>query len=211
VPDMKKIPVQCPDDCHACCNSKVILDLTSVESLMIYLLNRDVIALIDEYTKLHEHTEYCPFMIMDKCIINAYKPSACQMYMPFEYEGKPMCFYLAKDECMRQTGNSTENYMNSNSYDIHGLMMMIQCDLDKYLSCSFFENIYNGIDWWKNNYQSLPDNTIFCLESILSEGGIGLQLNNNFKYEEALLAGHETYENLLDHHRSETPTIERPH
>lgn len=198
VPGMKKKPIQCPDHCHACCNSTVILDLTAVESLMIYLLNRDVIDLIDEYTNLHDHTEYCPFMIVDKCIINTYKPSACQMYMPFEYEGKPMCFYLAKNEFMLQAGNSTENYMNSNSYDIHEFMMMIQCDIDKYLSRSFFKNIYDGTLWWKNNYQSLPDDTIICLESILSEGYIGLQLKHDFKFKEALLSGHETYADLLE-------------
>ena len=200
IPDITRSPMQCPDDCHACCNSSVILDLTSVESLIIYLLNRGVIDIIDEYTRLHDHTEYCPFMIMDKCIINTYKPSACQMYMPFEYEGKAMCFYLATNDSMLKADADTENYMNSNSYDIHGLMMLLQCDLDKYLSHSFFKNIYEGTLWWKSNYESLPEDTRLCLESILSEGYIGLQLTDNFNFRESLQAGHERYADLLEEH-----------
>jgi len=200
IPEMKNVTIQCPDDCHACCKVAVTLDLTAVESLMIYLLNRDVVDLIGEYTRLHDDTGYCPFMIMDKCIINTYKPTACQMYMPFEHEGKPMCFYLAQNKLELQEGNVSENSMNSSSYDIHGFMLMLQCDIDKYLSHSFFKNIYEGTLWWKNNYFSLPEDTRICLESILSEDHIGLQLMDNFKFEEALLAGYKTYTDILENH-----------
>ncbi len=171
----------------------MVLDLTSVESLMIFLLNREVIAIIDEYIRLHDHTEYCPFMIMDKCIINAYKPSACQMYMPFEYNKKPMCYYLAGDELLARNNLSLEYTLNSSSYDIHGFMMKIQSDLDQYVSHSFFKNIYDGTRWWKQNYQTLPEDTRICLESILSEDSIGLQFAHDFKFEEALMAGHQAY------------------
>ena len=197
-PEMDKEQIKCPEDCHACCRSDVILDLTAVESLMIYLLNRDVINIIDEYTRLHDYTEYCPFMIMDKCIINSCKPTACQMYMPFEHEGKPMCFYLAGKDLMLHVDHPLEYRMNSNSYAIHGFMMMVQCDIDTYLSRSFFKNIYDGTLWWKNNYHSLPDDTRICLESILSEDYIGLKLMHNFNFEEALMAGHQTYIDILD-------------
>ncbi len=185
--------IQCPEGCHACCKLGVILDLTSVESLMIFLLNRDVIAIIDEYTRLHDYTGYCPFMIMDKCIINAYKPSACQMYMPFEYEKKPMCYYLAGDELVARNNLSLEYTLNSSSYDIHGFMIKIQNDIDQYVSRSVFRNIYDGTRWWRKNYHALPEDTRICLESILSEDSIGLQLTHDFKFEEALMAGHQAY------------------
>ena len=204
VPEMKNEPIQCPHDCHACCKVSITLDLTAVESLMIYLLNRDVVDLIEEYTRLHDDTGYCPFMIMDKCIINTYKPTACQMYMPFAYEGKPMCFYLAQDELISMDGNVLENCMNSSSYDIHGFMLMLQCDIDKYLSRSFFKNIYEGTLWWKNNYFSLPEDTRICLESILSQDYIGVQLMDNFKFEEALQAGYKTYTDILENHLTST-------
>jgi len=112
----------CPTDCHACCTKGVTLDLTSVESLIIYLLNRDVVNLIDTYTALHDPTEYCPFLIMDKCIINTYKPSACQMYMPFDYKGKAVCFYLTAKDSKEKFLGSTACTAHSNAYAIHGFM-----------------------------------------------------------------------------------------
>ena len=189
--------IQCPTGCHACCKLGVVLDLTSVESLMIFLLNREVIGIIDEYTRLHEYTGYCPFMIMDKCIINAYKPSACQMYMPFEYEKKPMCYYLAGDVLIVQDDLTLKYTLNSSSYDIHGFMMKIQKDIDPYVTRSFFKNIYEGTRWWRLNYHALPEDTRICLESILSEDAIGLQLTHDFKFEEALLAGRKAYADQL--------------
>ncbi len=203
IPEMKEEPIQCPDDCHACCKLGITLDLTSVESLMIFLLNRGVVNLIEEYTKLHPDTGYCPFMIMEKCIINAYKPTACQMYMPFEYNGEPMCFYLAQNDCATQSKSSSEQYMNSHSYDIHGFMMKIQCDIDKYFSHSFFKNVYEGTLWWENNYDSLPDVTRICLESILSENYIGSKLIDNFNFKEALSSGHKMYTHIVDDRRND--------
>ncbi|HEB70442.1 MAG TPA: hypothetical protein ENI88_12620 [Desulfobulbus sp.] len=192
-PAAENRPIQCPEDCHACCRLGVVLDLTSVESLMIFLLNRDVIAIIDEYTRLHDATGYCPFMIMDKCIINDFKPSACQMYMPFEYKKKPMCYYLAGNGLASRNDLSLEYTLNSSSYDIHGFMMIIQNDIDQYLSRSFFKNIYDGTQWWKEHYRTLPVDTRICLESILCADSIGLQLTHDFKFEEALAAGHQAY------------------
>ncbi len=197
LPEMKKEAMQCPSDCHACCKMDVTLDLTSVESLVIYLLNRDVIDLIEEYTRLHDATGYCPFMIMEKCIINAYKPSACQMYMPFASEGKPMCFYLARGKAQELDADAPQNMMNSSCYDIHGLMLLLQCDVDRYLSRSFFKNIYEGTLWWKDNYLSLPRDTRICLESILAGNYIGSQLTDNFNYKEVLQAGYSKYTDVV--------------
>ncbi len=197
---MNHEPVDCPVDCHACCKTAVTLDLTAAESLTIYLLNRDIVDLIEEYTDLHDCTGYCPFMIMDKCIINTYKPSACQMFMPFEHQGKPMCFYLACGKHVTLDDNAPQNRMNSNSYDIHGVMMNIQCDIDQYMAHSFFKNIYEGTLWWKANYHVLPENTRMCLESILNEEYIGLKLIKNCTYEKTLQAGLKTYTDMAAHH-----------
>lgn len=198
MPEIKDTPIECHKDCHVCCKISVTLDLTAVESLLIYLLNQGVVTLIEEYTSLHEDTGYCPFMITGKCIINTYKPTACQMYMPFEYKGQPMCYYLAKGGELPQGGCFPDIYMNSNSYDIHGFMLMMQTDIDRYSSHSFFKNAYEGTLWWEKHYHDLPADTRVCLESILNENYIGLQLMEDFNYEEALLAGHEKYVNLLD-------------
>jgi|GEM_PF-2638871 Fe-S-cluster containining protein len=203
IPALKNDPVQCPVDCHACCKVGVTLDLTVAEALMIYLLNRDVVDLIEEYTRLHKETGYCPFMIMDKCIINTYKPTACQMYMPFEYKGKAMCFYLANDEAIQPDDQAPQNHMNSRSYDIHGFMMTIQRAIDRYFPHSFFKNIYEGTLWWKTNYQFLPENTRTCLESILNEEYIGLQLMKNFAFEETLSAGLNTYTEMVANHSTQ--------
>ena len=176
------------------------LDLTAAESLTIYLLNRDVVDLIEEYTRLHDQTGYCPFMIMDRCIIHNYKPTACQMFMPFAYKGKPMCYYIAEEGQLLKDDDSPENCMNSSSYDIHGCMMTIQSEIDGYLSRSFFKNIYQGTLWWKNNYHCLPVNTRTCLESILNGEYVGLQIMEDFKFAETLLAGHETYSAMVAGH-----------
>lgn len=197
---MKQQPIQCPEGCHACCADTITLDLTTVEALVIYLLNRDIVELIEAYRDLHDVTGYCPFMIMDKCIINAYKPTACQMYMPFEYEERPMCFYLSHGRDVIQQDSIPTNPMNSSSYDIHGCMMMIQKEIDQFMSQSFFKNIYDGTMWWKANYDSLPVNTRICLESVLCEDSIGLQISDHFPFEKILLAGYKTYTDLLALH-----------
>ncbi len=199
--DMETAHVQCPSDCHACCCLGVVLDLTAVESLLIYLLNGDVIEMIDEYTRLHEPSGYCPFMIMDKCIINDYKPSACQMFMPFDYQGKAMCTYIAEPGVEQAVDRDIEELMNSSSYDIHGFMMMIQCEVEQYIATSFFKNIYDGVRWWKENYLILPEDTRICLESILSENAIGDCLVDGFDYGEALHDGYERYDAMLARHR----------
>ena len=167
---------------------------------MIYLLNKDIVDLIEEYTDLHDESGYCPFMIMDKCIINNFKPSACQMFMPFEYKGKPMCYYLACGQGLSEDDDAQENFMNSKSYDIHGVMMKTQCEIEGYFPQSFFKNIYAGTMWWKNNYSSLPENTRMCLESILSDEYVGLQLMENFKFEKVLQAGLTKYNELVADH-----------
>lgn len=192
-PGSENEPVQCPAGCHACCRLGVVLDLTAVESLMIFLLNRDIIDMLDEYTRLHAATGYCPFMIMDRCIINTYKPTACQMFMPFEYEHKPMCYYIADADVLRQEDLASEYLMNSNAYDIHGFMIRIQTSIDTYLSPSCFQNVYEGTSWWRRHYHLLSENTRTCLESILDEGYIGRQLMHEFKFEEALRSGHLVY------------------
>lgn len=192
--------IQCPVDCHACCRVTTTLDLTATESLMIYLLNKDIVDLIEEYTDLHDETGYCPFMIMDKCIINRFKPSACQMFMPFEYRGKPMCYYLAHGKGLSAHNDAPENYMNSSSYAIHGVMMEIQCNIDGYLSQSFFKNIYQGTLWWKDNYALLPVNTRMCLESILTDNDMGLQLMENFKFDKVLQTGLTRYNEIVKTH-----------
>lgn len=187
--------MQCPDDCHACCKASVTMDLTAIESLVIYLLNRDMVHLIEQYTNNLEPSGYCPFMVMDKCIINTYKPSACQMYIPFDYEGGPICFYTAGGDIpMDSLG---ESYMNSNAYGIHGFMVLMQADVERYLPCSSFKNIYQGTLWWKNNYHCLPDTTRICLEAIVDEEYIGLKLVKDFNFDKALLAGRTRYADLI--------------
>jgi hypothetical protein len=203
--DMESEPIQCPVDCHACCRLGVTLDLTSVEALMVFLLNREVVDLIEEYTKLHDESGFCPYMIMDKCIINSYKPTACQMFMPFAYKGKAMCFYLAEKEIILPEGESSEGAMNSSSYAIHGFMMMVQSEIDEYLPKLFFKNIYDGTLWWKDHYPALPDNTLLCLESILNQGDIGRQLTDHFNFEAALQAGHKVYADLREKRAGSTP------
>jgi hypothetical protein len=163
-------------------------------------LNRDIVELIDEYARLHHTSGYCPFMIMDKCIINHYKPSACQMFMPFDHLGKPMCAYIAEPGAECACGDAAEQ-SNSSSYDIHGFMMMIQCEIEQHLAPSFFKNIYDGARWWKENYHILPEDTRICLESILSENAIGDCLVDGFDYEEALHDGYDRYVALLAGHR----------
>ncbi len=200
LPGMESDPIQCPVDCHACCQLGVTLDLTSVEALMVYLLNGEVVELIEEYTKLHDESSFCPYMIMDKCIINSYKPTACQMFMPFAYKGKAMCFYRANKDFIMSEGESSEGVMNSSSYAIHGFMMMIQSEIDEYLPKLFFKNIYNGTRWWRDHYSTLPDNTQLCLESILKQGNIGKQLTDHFNFKAALQAGHESYAELREMH-----------
>lgn len=197
---MKSPPIQCPDNCHICCKSSVTLDLTAVESLMVYLLSRDMITLTEQYTALHAATQYCPFLIKDRCIIHEYKPTACQMFMPFEYQSEPMCYYLAKDKGNLCQEDCSDSYMNSNAYDIHGFMMMTQCAVDALLPCSFFKHIYQGVLWWKNNYTILPPATRVCLESILCNGPIGSTLTADFEFEKALTAGHDTYIHMLEEH-----------
>lgn len=198
LPEMSKEPMQCPDQCHACCSSSTILDLTAVESLVIFLLNREMVELIEEYWEDHEPSGYCPFMVTDKCVIHAYKPTACQMYMPFAYQGDPMCFYIAPDDFKMNQDSAEESYMNSKSYDIHGFMAIIQNEIDSYITPSFFKNIYQGILWWKNNYDCLPDATRICLESIMLEDYIGLKIAEDFKFEAALVSGYAHYALMLE-------------
>jgi hypothetical protein len=197
---MKKGRIQCPEDCHACCTSGIILDLTAVESLIIYLLNRDIVDLIGKHTALHDPTGYCPFLIQDKCIINAYKPTACQMYMPVDIDGRPVCFYNAKKPSVALPDQPLEYFMNSNSYAIHGFMMIMQTDVDSDLSRTCFKNIYEGVSWWKKHCDTLPRITRGNLESILSENQAGLQLIHDFKFEESLLAGYQIYTGTLKKH-----------
>jgi hypothetical protein len=201
LPDTESEPIQCPVNCHACCRLGVTLDLTSVEALMVYLLNKEVVDLIDEYAKLHDESDFCPYMIMNKCIINSYKPTACQMFMPFAYKGKAMCFYLAdKDIILPEGESSSEGAMNSSSYDIHGFMMMIQSEIDEYLPKLFFKNIYDGTLWWKDHYSALPENTLLLLESILNQGNSGRQLTDHFNFKAALQSGHDAYADLREKH-----------
>lgn len=197
---MDKKQIQCPEHCHACCKAGVIQDVTAVESLIIYLLNRDIINLVDQHTALHNPTGYCPFLIQDKCSINAYKPTACQMYMPFEIDGNPVCFYTAKEELEIMPDAQLEYYMNSNSYAIHGFMMIIQADIDADLTRSCFKNVDAGVSWWKNHCDSLPDGTRGSLESILSEDKGGLQRIHDFNYEQSLRAGYQRYSETLKLH-----------
>ncbi|WP_028584501.1 YkgJ family cysteine cluster protein [Desulfogranum mediterraneum] len=192
-------PMDCPADCHACCRRGVTLDLTSVEALVIYLLNRGVVELVEEYTNLHGENGYCPFLIMDRCRIHHYKPTACQMYMPFAYHGAPICYYLAQEEQLSPRGEVREPSHNSHAYDIHGYMMKMQCQVDRYLSCSFFKNIYDGILWWECHYHSLPKATVRCLESILSEEPSGQKIMLDFDLRAALAEGHDRYEMLHAH------------
>ena len=167
---------------------------------MVYLLNRDVVEMIDEYILLHDPTGFCPFMIMDKCIINAYKPTACQMYMPFDYHGRPMCYYLANETTITPEEHLGESIRNSNSYAIHGFMMLMQNNISRYFPSTFFKNIYEGTRWWKNNYQLLPQDTIMCLESVLTGDTIGRLMINDFQFEESLLEGDRAYNDLLEQH-----------
>ncbi len=193
-------PALCPRECHACCKLGIILDLTSVEALLIYLLNRDVVHLIDEYTTRHDPSPFCPFMIMDKCIINSYKPSACQMYMPFEFNGEPACYYLAAEKTGKDFIGSTACSMHSNSYAIHGFMLLAQQNLDPYMEQSWFKNIYDGTAWWQEHYDALPKATRTDMESIINEDTAGLLKTENFKFEASLATGFQTYNETVSQH-----------
>jgi Fe-S-cluster containining protein len=199
-PDTVEKKASCPRNCHACCAKNVTLDLTSVESLMIYLLNREVVHLIDTYTDLHDSSEYCPFLIMDKCIINTYKPSACQMYMPFDYKGKAVCFYLTKKNYAEKYSGSTDCTAHSNSYAIHGFMLLTQSRVDQYVSRHCFKNIYDGTHWWKNNFSQLPLATRNGLESILSEDTKGLLRMAKTEFDVLLAEGLSTYNKSVEQH-----------
>jgi len=189
----KEQPAQCPEGCHACCKREVVLDLTTVEALMIFLLNRESLDLIDTYTKLHDPTGYCPFMIMDQCIIHAYKPTACQMFMPFAFEKETVCYYLSEEALLARNNLGMEHSLNSNCYDIHGFMLKIQQDVADSLGQSFFKNIYEGIVWWREHYATLPAATRGHLESIVDEDARGRQRTHAFAFEKALREGHLTY------------------
>jgi Fe-S-cluster containining protein len=198
-----EVSVTCPRDCHACCSEEVVLDLTSVESLMIYLLNRDVVHLIDEYTAGHEPTGYCRFMIMDKCIINAYKPSACQMFMPSEHHGKAVCFYLAEDGADDRYADCTACSAHSNSYAVHGCMLLVQQEVDDSLHGRCFRNVYEGTRWWRKHYADLPASTRNCLDSIINDDAAGLRRVREFPFDEVLAAGNRAYNQAVQRHETD--------
>jgi len=160
---------------------------------MIFLLNRDSLELIDNYIKLHDPTDYCPFMIMDKCIIHAYKPSACQMFMPFTHAHKLACYYLADREMQARKDLDMEYLLNSNCYDVHGFMLKTQHDVAGFLGRSFFKNIAEGIVWWRAHYASLPEMVRDDLESIVAGDAPGLERIRAFSFEKALREGHRAY------------------
>lgn len=120
------------------------------------------------------------------------------MFMPFEYKGKPMCFYLADQSAAIQEGEIVKERMNSNCYAIHGFMVIAQREVSNNLPVQFFKNIYEGTLWWKKYYNILPNNTRICLESILGKNEIGKQLINYFDFEEALLIGDNVYNELYN-------------
>ncbi len=196
-PGMEKEQLACPEHCHACCTSSATLDLTAVETLTIYLINREIIHVMDEETILQNASGYCPFLIVDHCIINTYKPTACQMFMPFAHEGKPMCAYLAEETSIARQDSAAAHYMNSNSYAIHGYMMLVQHDVYNYLSQVCFKHIFEGVLWWKKNYTLLPHSTRVVLESVVNEEVAGVQRMDTFKYEDSLQAGHQAYTDVL--------------
>ena len=190
----------CPKDCHACCVRDVILDLTSVESLLIYLLNQDVVALLGTYLDLHEPSGDCPFLIMDKCIINTYKPSACQMYMPVTHQGRRVCFYLATSypESQCQYPSYAACTSHSNAYAIHGVMLNVQRKLEPFFSQQCFKNIFDGTSWWEKHYQDLPEATRNALKSILNEDAEGVGRMADFAFEAVLSEGLSTYNKSIE-------------
>lgn len=190
--------IQCPVGCHACCASTTVLDLTAVEALLVYLLNRDVVHLLEQYVQLQGESDYCPYLIADKCTIHTYKPTACQMFMPFACKGKPMCFYLADKKEAFQKDKVFEEAMNSNCYAIHGYMVLLQNEIIEYLHLPYFKNTYAGTLWWHEHYPRLPENTRFCLESLLEQDHVGHQLMVDFDFSASLSAGEKTYLELWD-------------
>lgn len=194
-------PAHCPEGCHACCRSWVTLDLTAVEALTVYLLNREMVELIERAHHLRPEDDYCPFLIQNRCSIHAYKPSACQMFMPFTSQGKPTCYYLAKERGDLQVAAEGEQYLNSHAYAIHGLMMLLQCMVGSHLPCIFFKNSYQGALWWKEHYSILPSTTKNCLESILNHDAHGEQQRADFAFAEALRSGLANYMQMT-HQRS---------
>ncbi len=190
----------CPKDCHACCVQDVILDLTSVESLMIYLLNQDIVALLGSYLELHEPSGYCPFLIMDKCIINTYKPSACQMYMPVIHKGRRVCFYLSTSypDSQSQHFSCTGCTSHSNAYAIHGVMLNAQRELEPFFSQQCFKNIFDGTTWWQKHYQDVPEATRKALQSILNEEAEGMGRMADFAFDAVLSEGLSTYNKCIE-------------
>jgi len=195
--------VSCPRDCHACCAVDVVLDLTAVESLMIYLLNLEVVNYIDRYIELHEPTGYCPFFIMDKCIIHTYKPSACQMYMPFDYQGQAVCYYLNNSPSSDNYSGSTMGSLHSNAYAIHGFMLLIQRRLEQSIPRQYFSNIYAGTSWWKTHYSQLSPETRTSLESILHEDEEGVLRTESFEFEAFLSQGLSTYNQSINEYEQQ--------
>ena len=190
----------CPKECHACCARDVTLDLTSVEALMIYLLQKDIVCLIDQYTELHDPTGFCPFLLMDKCIIHNYKPTACQMYMPFNYKGKAVCYYLTDKENEQYRKEGIACSMHSNAYALHGFMLLTQRKVAGNFSKTCFKNVYDGTFWWKTHYKELPLATRNNLESIISENEQGAAQMAGLSFEDLLGQGLSTYNASIEEH-----------
>jgi Fe-S-cluster containining protein len=202
-PSVSALQATCPRDCHACCAKDVTLDLTSVEALMIYLLQKDVVSLIDRYTELHDPTEFCPFLLMDKCIIHTYKPTACQMYMPLDYKGEPVCYYLSDNKSMEHKNMATPCTLHSNAYALHGYMLLTQRMVKIFFSKNCFKNIYDGTFWWKTHYSDLPLVTRNSLEAIISENEHGLLQMAVLDFETLLAKGLSTYnESIVEHDKA---------
>ncbi|WP_028580658.1 hypothetical protein [Desulfogranum japonicum] len=195
VEGLPDIQAACPTQCHECCRSNVKMDLTGLEALLVFLLNRDMIELVMEHHALTGDTGFCPFLVSDSCIIHAYKPTACQMFMPYLYQGKATCAYRLNGlhaSCLEEL--RVEQYLNSYSYDIHGYLMLCQVEIDEPLIPRSFSHIFDGVVYWSEHYQLLPAETRTHMETILD--GQAESLNkyvSSFDFALALSQGHGYY------------------
>ena len=184
----------CPAQCHECCRLSVKMDLTGIEALLVYLLNREMIELVIRRRALTGDTGFCPFLVADVCVIHVYKPTACQMFMPYLYQGKPTCAYRLNGlPTTALAGLQVEQYLNSYSYDIHGYMLLCQQQLHEAFIPRSFPHIFPGVVYWAEQYLLLPVEIRNSLQALLRDNVSGENTVSDFDYGLALSQGHEHY------------------
>ncbi len=191
---------ECPARCHACCTTSVRIDLTGLEALLVYLLNQDMAAMVIEHYALKGDTGFCPFLIADICVIHDYKPTACQMFMPYFHQGKTTCSYrLNQEEYVSMAELQVDLYLNSYAYDIHGYMMLAQQRLKGQGIPERFDHIFQGVEYWTTHYPFFPEAVRLTLDAVLRGGEDAKKWVSDFEYDKALSQGHAYYLSMSDY------------